>query len=33
VLVAVGWWPPNIPFELQDLQTVAKVLTEAHKKR
>lgn len=26
MLVAVGWWPPEIPFDTDDLTTVIKIL-------
>jgi len=30
-LVAVHWWPPDVPFDTDDLATVAKVLKEQSK--
>lgn len=30
MLVAVGWWPPEIPFDTQDLETVIEVLKETN---
>jgi hypothetical protein len=33
MLVAVGWWPPDIPFDTQDMVTVAKVIEESNKRR
>jgi hypothetical protein len=33
MLVAVRWWPPDIPFDVDDLLTVGKVLEERNKRR
>jgi len=32
-LVACGWWPPHIEFDVGDLLTVGKVLEEQKRRR
>jgi hypothetical protein len=31
MLVAVGWWPPEIEFDTRDLNTVIEILNKGHK--
>jgi hypothetical protein len=31
MLVTVGWWPPDIEFDLKDLNTVAKVIEDRNR--
>jgi hypothetical protein len=33
VLVATGYFPPNIPFEASDMATVIEIINEQRKKR
>jgi hypothetical protein len=33
MLVAVQWWPPDVPFDMEDMATVAKVLKEQQAER
>jgi len=31
LLVATGWWPPEIEFDIADLNTTIKLLNESRK--
>jgi len=31
--VSIGWWPPNIEFDVDDMATVAKVMEDRNKRR
>jgi len=32
LLVETGWWPPQIPFEIQDMNTVIDVINKSRRK-